>query len=72
MNGCRMKIRTLSCVVCEQNSHVRYIKKGRRVLCQGVRLKYALSSNAVDDSIRLLCLTLKVHPCGYYDWLSEP
>ncbi|WP_150758425.1 IS3 family transposase [Pseudomonas fluorescens] len=48
-------------------------KKGRRVLCQGVRLKYAfIKQRAGDYSIRRLCLTLKVHPSGYYAWLSEP
>ncbi|MEF0339535.1 IS3 family transposase [Pseudomonas aeruginosa] len=49
------------------------LKKGRRVLCQGVRLKYAfISKRPADYSIRRLCLTLKVHPSGYYAWLSEP
>ncbi|NVZ41538.1 IS3 family transposase [Pseudomonas sp. 21615526] len=49
------------------------LKKGRRVLCQGVRLKYAfIKQRAGDYSIRRLCLTLKVHPSGYYAWLSEP
>eukprot|EP00166_Cyanidium_caldarium_P005762 ctg_7217.g500 len=51
----------------------RHLKKGRRVLCQGVRLKYAfIKQRAGDYSIRRLCLTLKVHPSGYYAWLSEP
>ncbi|MCK9700000.1 IS3 family transposase [Pseudomonas syringae] len=49
------------------------LKKGRSVLCQGVRLKYAfIKQRAGDYSIRRLCLTLKVHPSGYYAWLSEP
>ena len=51
----------------------RHLKKGRRVLCQGVRLKYAFIKQLSGDySIRRLCLTLKVHPSGYYAWLSEP
>lgn len=38
----------------------------------GVRLKYAfIKQRAGDYSIRRLCLTLKVHPSGYYAWLSE-
>jgi len=38
-----------------------------------VRLKYAfIRQHAGDYSIRRLCLTLKVHPSGYYAWLSEP
>ncbi|PYC04719.1 IS3 family transposase [Pseudomonas protegens] len=49
------------------------LKKGRRVLCQGVRLKYAfIKQQAGHYAIRRLCLTLKVHPSGYYAWLSEP
>ena len=52
----------------------RHLKKGRRVLCQGVRLKYAFIKHLLADdySIRRLCQTLKVHPSGYYAWLSEP
>lgn len=38
-----------------------------------MRLKYAfLKQRAGDYSIRRLCLTLKVHPSGYFAWLSEP
>ena len=38
-----------------------------------MRLKYAfIKQRAGDYSIRRLCLTLKVHPSGYYAWLSEP
>ncbi|UUY07068.1 IS3 family transposase [Pseudomonas sp. J452] len=49
------------------------LKKGRRVLCQGVRLKYAfISQLSADYSVRRLCLTLKVHASGYYAWLAEP
>ena len=49
------------------------LKKGRRVLCQGVRLKYAfINQLSADYSVRRLCLTLKVHASGYYAWLAEP
>ncbi len=38
-----------------------------------MRLKYAfIKQRAGEYSIRRLCLTLKVHPRGYYAWLSEP
>lgn len=38
-----------------------------------MRLKYAfIKQRAGDYSIRRLCLTLKVHPSGYYAWLSAP
>ena len=37
-----------------------------------MRLKYAfIKQRAGDYSIRRLCLTLKVHPSGYYAWLYE-
>ncbi|WP_257999851.1 IS3 family transposase [Pseudomonas aeruginosa] len=49
------------------------LKKGRRVLCQGVRLKYAVISKlSVEYPVRRLCQTLQVHPSGYYAWLAEP
>ncbi|WP_116562216.1 IS3 family transposase [Pseudomonas sp. URIL14HWK12:I12] len=49
------------------------LKKGRRVLCQGVRLKYAfIKKHSIDYPVRRLCQTLKVHPSGYYAWLVEP
>ncbi|WP_172432535.1 IS3 family transposase [Metapseudomonas otitidis] len=49
------------------------LKKGHRVLCQGVRLKYAfINQLSADYSVRRLCLTLKVHASGYYAWLAEP
>ena len=36
-------------------------------------MKYAfIKQHAGDYSIRRLCLTLKIHPSGYYAWLSEP
>ena len=38
-----------------------------------MRLKYAFIKQHADEySIRRLCLTLKVHPSGYYAWLAEP
>jgi putative transposase len=52
---------------------VRHLKEGRRVLCQGVRLKYAfINKHSTDYPVRRLCQTLKVHPSGYYAWLAEP
>ncbi|MBA6068694.1 IS3 family transposase, partial [Pseudomonas mosselii] len=49
------------------------LKEGRRVLCQGVRLKYAfIKKHSTDYPVRRLCQTLKVHPSGYYAWLAEP
>lgn len=36
-------------------------------------MRYAfIKQRAGNYSIRRLCLTLKVHPSGYYAWLSEP
>jgi len=38
-----------------------------------VRLKYAfIKQRAGDYPTRRLCLTLKVHPSGYFAWLPEP
>ncbi|WP_372239214.1 IS3 family transposase [Pseudomonas sp. DE0157] len=52
---------------------LRHLKKGHRVLCQGVRLKYAfIKKHSTDYPVRRLCQTLKVHPSGNYAWLAEP
>ncbi len=48
------------------------LKKAAAYFCQGVRLKYAFIKQADHYAIRRLCLTLNVHPSGYYAWLSEP
>ncbi|UNB61739.1 IS3 family transposase [Pseudomonas syringae group genomosp. 7] len=49
------------------------LKKGRRVLCQGVWLKYAfIKKHSTAYPVRRLCQTLKVHASGYYAWLAEP
>ena len=38
-----------------------------------MRLKYAfIDQLKVDYSVRRLCMTLKLHPSGYYAWLAEP
>ncbi|QWD31105.1 IS3 family transposase [Polynucleobacter paneuropaeus] len=48
-------------------------KKGRRVLCQGVRLKYAfIKKHQHEHAIRTMCKVLRVHHSGYYAWLKEP
>src|SRR5699024_10703813 len=47
-------------------------KKSRRVLCQGVRAKYAFM-RAHSDEFRLcaMCRVLEVHRSGYYAWLRN-
>ncbi|MGY4523806.1 hypothetical protein ACVWZT_000620 [Pseudomonas sp. TE21394] len=56
-----------------RDGRARHLKKGRRVLCQGVWLKYAfIKKHSTDYPVRRLCQTLKVHPSGYYAWLAEP
>lgn len=45
------------------------LKKSRRVLCQGVRLKYAfIKQHLTQYSVRRLCEVLQVHLSGYYAW----
>ncbi|WP_277540856.1 IS3 family transposase [Polynucleobacter sphagniphilus] len=48
-------------------------KKGRRVLCQSVRVKYAFIKEHRDEfRLSSMCRVLKVHRSGYYAWLKEP
>ncbi|WP_114981137.1 MULTISPECIES: IS3 family transposase [Idiomarina] len=49
------------------------LKKGRGVLREAVRLRYAFIKHHKDCwPIRKLCRLLDVHPSGYYAWLKEP
>ncbi|NHQ84861.1 IS3 family transposase [Iodobacter sp. HSC-16F04] len=48
-------------------------KKGRRVLCQAVRVKYAfIREHQAVHPVRRLCRMMQVHPSGYYAWLRQP
>ncbi|WP_113066196.1 IS3 family transposase [Oleiagrimonas sp. MCCC 1A03011] len=48
-------------------------KKGRRVLCQAVRVKYAfMKDHAHQFRLRAMCRVLGLHPSGYYAWLKQP
>ncbi|MBF38672.1 MULTISPECIES: IS3 family transposase [unclassified Idiomarina] len=49
------------------------LKKGRGVLREAVRLRYAFIKHHKDCwPIRKLCRLLDVHPSGYYAWRKEP
>ncbi|RLA48772.1 MAG: IS3 family transposase [Gammaproteobacteria bacterium] len=48
-------------------------KKGRRVLCQRPRVKYAfIRDHQAEFSIRAMCRVFKVHFSGFYSWLGKP
>ncbi|MFG6486230.1 IS3 family transposase [Roseateles sp. BYS78W] len=48
-------------------------KKGRRVLCQAVRVRYAfIKAHESHYSVRRMCKVMQVHPSGYYAWKAEP
>ncbi|WP_282273475.1 IS3 family transposase [Stenotrophomonas sp. PS02298] len=48
-------------------------KKSRRVLCQGVRAKYAFMKLHADQfGLAAMCRVLSVHRSGYYAWLRGP
>ncbi|UGQ46083.1 IS3 family transposase [Massilia endophytica] len=45
------------------------LPKGRGVLCQDVRVRYAfIREHQAVHSVRRLCKMVKVHPSGYYAW----
>jgi putative transposase len=49
------------------------LKKGRRVLCQSIRVKYAfIKEHRSEFRLSSMCRVLKVHRSGYYAWLKEP
>ncbi|MCR6687027.1 IS3 family transposase [Pseudoxanthomonas sp.] len=48
------------------------LKKGRRVLCQGVRAKYAfMRAHAREFRLVAMCRVLGVQRSGYYAWLRN-
>lgn len=48
-------------------------QKGRRVLCQGVRAKYALlRAHAREFRLSAMYRALGMHRSGYYPWLRDP
>ncbi|WP_414717451.1 IS3 family transposase [Sulfurovum sp.] len=48
-------------------------KKGRSVLCQRPRLKYAfIKVHEEQYPVRRLCKVMQVHPSGYYAWCKNP
>jgi putative transposase len=50
-----------------------HLKKGRRVICQTVREKYALIQEQwAEFTLSGICRVLDVHRSGYYAWLLEP
>ncbi|WP_139798934.1 IS3 family transposase [Andreprevotia lacus] len=49
------------------------LKKGRRILCQGVRVRYAfIRAHEQQFPVRRLCRVMSVHPSGYYAWKAKP
>ncbi|MFY9127304.1 MAG: IS3 family transposase [Limnohabitans sp.] len=49
------------------------LKKGRRVLCKTVRVKYAfIQEHRAEFTLSGMCRVLDVHRSGYYAWLQEP
>ncbi|WP_407470792.1 IS3 family transposase [Xanthomonas campestris] len=48
-------------------------KKGRRVLCQGVKAKYAfMQARCGEFRVCAMCRVLRVNRSGYYAWLCSP
>ncbi|WP_100215585.1 IS3 family transposase, partial [Xanthomonas phaseoli] len=48
-------------------------KKGRHVLCQGVKAKYAfMQTHRGEFRLCAMCRVLRVNRAGYYAWLKSP
>lgn len=51
----------------------RHPQNGRRVLCQGVGVRYAfIQGERVNYQVRTLCRAMKANRAGFYAWLREP
>nr|WP_143054575.1 IS3 family transposase [Massilia timonae] len=49
------------------------LPKGRGVLCQDVRVRYAfIHQHQAMFSVQRMCKMLKLHPSGYYAWRVNP
>ncbi|MDO8985581.1 MAG: IS3 family transposase [Cypionkella sp.] len=49
------------------------LKKGDRILRQGIPVRYAfIAENRLIFAVRAMCRMLLVHPSGFYAWLREP
>ncbi|UKE71475.1 IS3 family transposase [Xanthomonas graminis] len=49
------------------------LKKGRSVLCQAVRVRYAfMLDHEREFGLRSMCKVFGLHPSGYYAWRSKP
>ncbi|WP_242450508.1 transposase, partial [Xanthomonas citri] len=49
------------------------LKKGRHVLCQGVKAKYAfMQTHRGEFRLCAMCRVLRVNRAGYYAWLKSP
>jgi transposase-like protein len=49
------------------------LKKGHRVLCQGVAARYAFAkSERLDYPLGLLCRVFQISRNGFYAWLGRP
>lgn len=47
----------------------RHLEKGRGVLCQDVRVRYAFIQEVQDEfPVRRLCKMMGVHPSCFYAW----
>jgi putative transposase len=48
-------------------------KKGHRVLCQGIRARYAfVAAHRRGFRLTTMCRVLRMHRSGYYAWLISP
>ncbi|MBT4582417.1 MAG: IS3 family transposase [Gammaproteobacteria bacterium] len=49
------------------------LKKGRKVLCQRPRVKYAfIRDHRHEFSIKAMCRVFKLHRSGFYAWMDKP
>jgi hypothetical protein len=51
----------------------RHPKKGRRVLCERIPVRYAfIRDHESQHPVHRMCKVMAVHPSGYYAWRASP
>ena len=58
---------------CKTERRASHIKKGGRLLCQGVSLRFQfISDNRGQFNLSAMCRIMSVSRSGFYEWLSRP
>ncbi|MEP3108471.1 MAG: IS3 family transposase, partial [Hyphomicrobiales bacterium] len=67
------EIRRFKCELIPVTEERDILKKGHRILRQGRKVRYAfVSEHRPLFSVQAMCRCLRIHPSGFYAWLTKP